>query len=271
MVTPHVVSGSLDKIFRELEAGAKSHLREFAHQYGSHDVQPELFNQTGFVADSILLLAEHQAADLIVMGTHGRRGVDHTALGSVTEKVLRKATCPVLVVRKPVHDFADPTWEHNPVRLWKILFCTDFSENSDRALNYAVSLATQYQAQLILIHVLEDLPSEAGIDTATAELVERMERPVPSDLRCRLELRSVVRIGKAHEQIIQLALESKADLVVMGVMGRNALDLALFGSTTHRVIQMGTCPVFVVPPEAKALSKQQVACGVADSIPLLST
>lgn len=240
--------GALDRVYQELGVTAKEHLQEWVAEHSLDGIRPELVVQCGVIADSILLLAEQQAPDLIVMGTHGRQGLDRVTMGSVTEKILRKASCPVLAVRKPLHDFAKPgPAPGEKVSLRKILFCTDFSECSDRAMEYALSLATEYNAELTLLHVVEDIPESTELQTATADLAYRMEKPVPPEMRDWCAIRSIVRIGKPYQQIVQLALEAETDLVVMGVRGRSTLDLALFGSTTHRVIQLGSCPVLVVP------------------------
>ena len=76
--------------------------------------------------------------------------------------------------------------------------------------------------------------------------MKRLDKLIPPDERKTLKTKTAVRIGKPYQQIIQLALETKIDLVAMGVHGRGALDLAVFGSTTYRVMQLGPCPVLAV-------------------------
>ncbi len=225
---------------------AEEQLREVVKGHTRNGVQPEFVVQSGTVSEAILSFSEKESVDLIVMGTHGRQGVDHLTMGSVAEKVLRKARCPVLAVRRPVHDFIAPGRGEDPVCLRKILFCTDFSEYSEGALRYAVSLAMEYNAELTLLHVLEDVPAAGDLEQETTKIVEKLEAPVPAEGRDWCVIKSVVRIGRPYQEIIQLALESRADLVIMGVRGRSALDLALFGSTTHRVLQLGPCPVLAV-------------------------
>jgi len=196
--------------------------------------------------DSILALANQKNVDLIVMGTHGRSGLDRFLLGSTTEKILRKARCPVLVVRKPVNRFVKPEDRRDPVHPRKILSCTDFSKHSEMALKYALSLATEFSAELTLLHVLEDVPRSPEVKSVAAEVLRDLEALVPREAIDWCTIRPVIRIGKPYQEIIQLALEARSDLIVLGVRGRSALDLALFGSTTHRVIQLGTCPVLAV-------------------------
>ncbi len=236
---------SVSTINEKVRAEAAQQLRAFEKIHTHNGIRAEQIVQEGVVTDSILSFAEQQTIGLIVMGTHGRQGLDRLTVGSVTEKVLRKARCPVLVVRRPSHDFVDP--EHqDPVHLRKILLCTDFSDCSLSALDYAFSLAMEYNADLTLLHVVEDLPDSKDLQSVTAAAIRKLEKPVPDEAQNWCTVKPVVRLGKPYQEIIQLALESQTDLVIMGVRGRNALDLALFGSTTHRVIQLGSCPVLAV-------------------------
>jgi nucleotide-binding universal stress UspA family protein len=239
-----------------LRAEAARKLGDFAKKHNCVGAQTECLVEDGAVTDSILDLAEDKAMSLIVMGTHGLRGIDRLALGSVTEKVLRKACCPVLAVRKAAHDYAALTGEPELAELQRILYCTDFSEPSEQAWDHAVSLAAQYHAELTLLHVLDDISSSSDIEAETAKALERLVEPIPSWVRDNVVTRPVVRVGKAYQQIIQLALESQTDLIIMGVRGRNALDIAVFGSTTHRVVQSGPCPVLTVHI-AKKKSEEQ--------------
>src|SRR5215472_5001754 len=144
----------------QLSTDAENGLRELVKTHPRNGLQPECVIRQGFPWESILSFAEERSADLIVMGTHGRRGLDRLTMGSVTERVLRKARCPVLAVRKPAHDFVEPDSASDCVHLRKILLCTDFSDYAQKALSYAFSLATEYNAALTLLHVLEDSSSE---------------------------------------------------------------------------------------------------------------
>src|SRR5713101_1173679 len=137
-----------------------------------------------------------------------RRGFDRLMVGSVTERVLRKASCPVLAVHKPSRDFLSLR-EQDPVRLNRILFCTDFSENSRRALGHALSLTAEYNAELTLLHVLKDIPGVSVIDEAIA--MEQLDNLIPPEKPKAGRIRSMVRKGSAYEQIIQFSLETRPD------------------------------------------------------------
>lgn len=229
-----------------LSAEAQKGLQELVKAHSRNGLQPECFVRQGFPWEAILSFAEERSADLIVMGTHGRRGLDRLTMGSVTERVLRKAHCPVLAVRKPAHDFVEPDSTSDCVHLRKILLCTDFSDHARRALSYAFSLAAEYNAELTLLHVLEDSGSQERLQEATAAAVKELEKLVPAGVPNWCAVKALVRSGKPYQEIVQLAQEQQSDLVIVGVRGRNALNLALFGSTTYRVIQLGSCPVLAV-------------------------
>jgi nucleotide-binding universal stress UspA family protein len=240
-------AGLYDEFCQAVCEGGKEQLQKFVQQNTHNEIQPELLVHQGIAADSILSLARAHKADVIVMGTHGRRGYDRLMLGSVTDRVMRMAPCPVLVVNNlpnvPESAVNQPGQAH---RLTRVLFCTDFSENSKRALDYAISAAQEYNAELTLVHVLEDAPSPARKGEALAAATEQLEKLMHPEMRKTLKIKTAVRIGKPYREIIQFALEAPADIVIMGVHGRGVLDLAVFGSTTYRVMQLGPCPVLAV-------------------------
>ena len=238
---------SYDAYCQDLRVDAQSRLHEFLKNHTHDGVVPELLVQQGTAPDSILALAHDSKADLIVMGLHGRRGLDRLMLGSVTDRVMRSAQCPVLAVCQPTHESMETArTKPHAHRLNRILFCADFSENADRALSYAISATIEYDAELILLHVIDQSESPDGMEDVIAAATAQLDKLMPPQRRQDLKIRTEVRIGKPYQEIIQLALESQIDLVSMGVRGRGALDLAVFGSTTYRVMQLGCCPVLAV-------------------------
>jgi len=235
-----------DEFCQSLCESGKEHLQEFVKNHARDGAQLELVVHQGMAPDSILSFAHAKKADVIVMGTHGRRGYDRLMLGSVTDRVMRRASCPVLAVRNPPREVMAAVEDGRHIhRLRQILFCTDFSENSAPALNYAISATEEYGAELTLLHVLEEIPSSARTEKAITVANERLDKLIPSGTQD-LKIKTAVRIGKPYQQIIQLAAEGQIDMVAMGVRGRGALDLAVFGSTTYRVMQLGPCPVLAV-------------------------
>jgi len=208
----------------------------------------------GSVAPEILRTASDLAADLIVMGTHGRGGFEHWLLGSVAENVLRQANCPVLTVPRVVHEPAGG----EAVTFKSIVCAVDFSRDSQRALDYALSLAQAAAGRLVLVHVLEQFDSDEPIVTAHFNVSEfrrtlerdaraRLEQMIPSSARAWCETDIVVAHGKASREVLRVADAYRADLIVLGVHGRNAVDLLLFGSTTQHVLHSAHTPVLTVP------------------------
>ena len=209
--------------------------------------------EEGNVVAEILQRAGALPADLIVLGTHGRSGFERMMLGSVAERVLRKAACPVLTVPRRVGS-ASPT---APAVFTRILCPVDFSPSSMRAIDYAVSLAEEAGGRLTLLHVLEwfseDEPREHGHFSVPEyrrymqqDARTRLQKAVPDEARLWCEPEEVLDAGKPSQQILRTAAERSADLIVMGVAGHNPLNLALFGSTAQRVVREATCPVLTI-------------------------
>ena len=233
------------KFFRALNEGGEVRLQRFAKEYAAAGLQPTLVVHQGNAPNCILSVAQKENIELIVMGTHGRRGLDRLVLGSTTDRVMRKAVCPVLVVSDPSHKVLDsgPEGHH---RLSRILYCTDFSNNSERARGYAISLAAEYRAELTMLHVAETSHDLARAEALTAKHRQELDKLVSDMERDNLNVRSAVRFGKPYEEIVRHATEAQTSLIIVTARGGDAVDRAVFGSTTYRVIQLGPCPVLAI-------------------------
>lgn len=185
----------------------------------------------------VVRAAQDLHADLVVMGTHGRSGFQRWVLGSVTETVLRRAPCPVLTVPAPAPG------RPGPMLFKRILCATDFSPASEAAVTFATSLAEEADACLLLVHVL-DRPGD-GHDFQCAARA-RLRRALPPEAREYCLPEEIVMCGKAAPEILRLAAEREAGLIVMGVHGRSPLDLMAFGSVTQQVVREAVCPVLTV-------------------------
>jgi len=221
------------------------------------NVQVDVVVDVGDPTRQILARAEPRDVGMIVMGTHGASGFEHLVLGSVTEKVLRRARCPVLTVPPRVHTAAALPFQ-------RILCAIDFSDSSLSGLEWAWSLAEEAGATVSLLHVIEwpwdeppappfeKLPGTEGRrllefrHAAEVSSRQQLESLVPDNLRHRCPSTPLVRHGKAHREVLAAAAETRADLIVMGVHGRNAVDMTLFGSTTNQVVRRASCPVLTV-------------------------
>lgn len=96
------------------------------------------------------------------------------------------------------------------------------SENSGRALNYAISATTEYKAELTLLHVWGEKP--ANTDQAMAATAQELERLIPTELRQTLNTRFALRVGKPYKQLVEFAKETHPDIVAMGVRDRGSLE-----------------------------------------------
>jgi nucleotide-binding universal stress UspA family protein len=232
--------------FRQTQiANARRELQQLLSAFSG--IRAECIVQEGMAADAILRLAREREMSLIVLGTHGRRGFDRLMLGSTTERVLRRASCPVLVVRPTAPGSSDRATADEPVPIRRILCCVDFSPHSRRALEYALSAAEAYDAEVTVFHALDDVSESANVGRETDAVMETLEKLLPPGASRSTKARLEVRLGRAYQEILKLASEMQADLIVTGVRGRHSLDLAAFGSTTYRVVQLGSSPVLTVP------------------------
>jgi nucleotide-binding universal stress UspA family protein len=214
------------------------------------DVQVEL----GSPVHRILDQAARLPADLVVMGTHGSSGFEHLVLGSVAEKVLRKAPCPVITVPPRARSRSRPPFRH-------LLCATDFSAASASAVKLALSLADQSSASLTLLHVLEwpwheppqpsidELPAEQGFALAMfrRESEDRARKQLEALVpQCRTCVHVAVASGTPYEQILSAAAAANADLIVLGVGRRSVVNLAILGSTANHVVRAAECAVLTL-------------------------
>jgi nucleotide-binding universal stress UspA family protein len=236
----------------DMRATLTTELRAFVDsvETGGSAVQLEIAE--GDPIDAIVRASRTRRADLIVMGTHGRSGMDRVMLGSVAESVLRKADCPVLTVPRRAGPVAS-------LAFTRILCAIDFSAASLRALQYAAELAPAAGADLCALHVVELVTGDGDglhkeiIDAATdyresfrQAALERLAAAVPAALGDDRNLRPLVTIGRPHREIVRIAEHEHCDLIVMGVEARSRADLLLFGSTTQHVLRRASCPVLTI-------------------------
>jgi nucleotide-binding universal stress UspA family protein len=184
-----------------------------------------------------------QRFDLIVLGTHGRTGVQKLLLGSSAEEVFRRARIPVLTIGPAVKSGA-----HSGGRFHCVLFATDFNAVSAAAAPYAVSLAQENQARLVLLHVLPK-PKRRERELSVAEVLHRLHEFVPAEaeLWCRPE--AMVRHGDPAEEILATAKEHNANLIILGVCGVDRLAGAAMHidrAVTYQVVANAGCPVLTV-------------------------
>ncbi len=199
--------------------------------------------RTGEIWATLAEVLSDNNIDLIVMGTHGRGGIKKLFLGSTAETVMRHANCPVMTLAVHVPP-------ELPKRFAHILYATDFSAGSSRALSYAVALAEEDRSELTLLHVIEsEAASEAELLDWKQQDREKMRRMVPRgvDLECKPEIE--VEIGTPEVEILRIAETRNAALIVMGSHAAGAVSTHLPWTTLHHVLLNAPCPVLTVRGE----------------------
>jgi nucleotide-binding universal stress UspA family protein len=210
--------------------------------------------RTGDSIHGIITAARKGPADLIVIATHGYTGVKRVLLGSTTERVVRHAPCTVLTV--PARITGRHTGKRSLLKLKKILVPIDFSKVSEDALPWATSLAAEFDAELILLHVVEKFPSDYLLGPA---LMNHVITPLMKEGEAVLKamagnlskvagrrVSAVVCDGKPFEEICRTARKLSADLITLTTHGYMGLKRVWLGSTAERTVRHASCPVLVV-------------------------
>ena len=216
---------------------------------------PTFHGRTGRAFDQICRAARELKADLIVMATHGRTGLKRFVLGSNAERVVQHTSSPVLIVREHERDLL--TDDGQQLRLQSMLVPTDFSDSSREGVSYALTLAGQFNARLIVFHsftmpnfTANDIgaqraaPSREGLQAAAEEQMRSFVGGIDFG---GVEFESQVRAGSAAEQICEQAEKQKVDLIVTSTHGRTGLWHVLIGSVAEHVVRYARSPVLVVP------------------------
>ena len=213
----------------------------------------------GHPPDEIAKFVAMHRIDLVVSATHGRSGLKRVFLGSITERLMRILPCPLLIV-KSLADTETPAGEFS-LGFKKILVGCDFSVFSELAVQYGLSLAQDFESELHLIHVVEtpfykDIlkgGSSSGISSEKNlhdQLNEKLSKMIPEGSEIWCHPKTVLLAGRPYEEIIKYSLLNSIDLIVLGIRGRNLIEVLLTGSTTDRVSRQSPCPVLSVCPTA---------------------
>ena len=209
-----------------------------------------LMAEAGDPVDTIVDQAVSIPADVIVMGTHRRSGLNRLLYGSVTEHVLHRAPCPVLTV--PAHSPSAPSG----ARFTRILCAMDFSPAAMQALGFALELGRRSRGLVMVQHAVE-LPDEEPRVHAHFNVAEyrtylledaraRLNELLASEDCANVDVQPVVSAGRSYREILKEAEARAADLIVMGAHGRGGLGHALTGSATNQVMRAAACPVLTV-------------------------
>ncbi len=225
-------------------------LEELAASIGQAGVRATGTQVIGIPSEELTRAAREWEADLIVMGTQGRTGLDYVLVGSTAERVVKTAPCPVLAVRTGSSVVEDD------VRMRRLLVPLDFFQPSIDALETALLLARRVSASMKLVHVLDwawirlhysptDLAEEPRI---RKDLEDRLDRYAGILRHAGIAVDTSILGGAGPvEHIVEAAAQQGADLVIMGTHGRRGLQHALMGSVAEGVLRRAPCPVLAVP------------------------
>lgn len=254
--TAYGVRVDLKSLEEALMEESARRLRQLSKKAESAKVPVQYIVRTGDIHEEIHRIVRSAKIDFIVMGTHGRRGIERWVLGSVAEQLLRSIKAPLLTIgriRKP---------ETAPPAIRRILVTTDFGEGTPEAMAYAFSIAQECQAQISILHVIGDIGADAGekyLDILIKRIGDRLEKLIPDEARLWCDVKARVEAGLPFKVILKALEKENADLLVMNVHGKRGLDRSLLDSTAERVVRAAPCPVLMIPPKARAYRKRQPA------------
>lgn len=223
---------------------AQEEMGEFLISGRLRDVPHETLVERGHFWPTLQHLIEKHEIDLVVVGTDGTRGWQKFFLGSGAEQVFRQAKCPVLTVGPAVKDGAPKEIEFK-----NILFATDFGLGAEREAEYAFSFAQENQANLTMLHVVRhaDDYTDEGLALKRGAISHELGElaPTGSEVWCKVEMR--MRLGDPAEEILQVAREMKADLIVIGAKKERSVSAGhVLGGTAYHVVCAAPCPVLTV-------------------------
>ena len=199
------------------------------------------------VGEAIMMQAQVNSVDMIVMRSR-RRPHRAALLGSTAESVCRSAPCPVLVMHNDEQQIIE--------NLARVLVAYDFSDYSELALKYGLSIAQEHQAQLHLLHVLpprsvsepEIAWFPVGGESAYHTAARRLQRVAPAEVNLWCDVKTAVSEGQPYREILNYAEKNEIDLISVGAHGAGFGMRALFGSNVDRVLRQSPCPVLVARP-----------------------
>ena len=211
----------------------------------------------GSEADLILQYARENDVDLIVMGTHGRRGLGYVFLGNIAQEVVRFATCPVYTVRESEKP-------HSPDKTNVILCPVDFSENSKAAISMAREAAHLYKARLQLLHVVKNTlysPYNIFEEKNTLRLPQEMAERYEKEMKQQFDaspgpgvlVEFKVATGHVVSEIQEYVQSNPIDLIVIATHGMTGLKHFVLGGVAEKVIRRALCPVLTVKSFGKSL------------------
>ncbi len=254
---------------------ARDRLKKMVEDLG---IECEIIILAGNPAEEIERSARDNNVDMLIAATHGGSGIKRFLIGSVTDRLVKILSCPMMVLHPMENQIV--SLAQKGIKLESILVGCDFSPDSKLALDYAIGLAQEFQTQLYLAHVTKSQEQldfsasqyiklqpgdafgwnrpdniglrhkETGEDMPKSSILARLERQllnlVPEDCKNWCQPVTVLLEGQPYKELLNYAEQKEVDMIVLGVRGHSLLEQFLIGSTTDRVISRASCPVLTV-------------------------
>ncbi|HTG00349.1 MAG TPA: universal stress protein [Nitrospirota bacterium] len=239
-----ILPSQMERRFESGTAFCKNAKQELKAEFGLNG-SVESFICQGEPPEVILETAAAKNADLITLGTYGRKGFKRLLMGSVTSQVILNASCDVLVIKKQC---AKCTGRYS-----SLLVPFDGSESSKQALKRACNLSKLDGAEVSVLYVIpryEEMVDFLKTETISKSLYHEAEKITDAAKRlaagANVQIKAVVQEGHASDKILEIAKAMRNDCIVMGTHGWSGVNKAIMGSTAERIIAYAECPVLVV-------------------------
>lgn len=252
--------GANSAIMEAVREHAEAKMETCHRQCAEHGVNVRGRVLAAAPAHGIVEAAVDFNADLIVVGTHGRSALERLVLGSTCEGVIRRSPIPVLTIKHPQREFVE---RDDTIDIDRVLCPCDFSEFSRLALPYAAEICTEFDATLVLEHVVHPVATFTS-EFATAGEIEKAEGrhalqslEALADTVTGVHTELTVLSGVPAKIIAETAERDRTDLIVMTTHGRAGFTHALLGSVAEKVIRLAPCPVLTIRPAERVAEKEQ--------------
>jgi nucleotide-binding universal stress UspA family protein len=246
----HIPPGQLGTTIHRMKEDATQQIAGLLASSHFKDVPFQVILDHGDVMTMVSALVDKHSIDLIVAGSHGKHGIQKLLSPSVEEAIAGAAKCPVLLIGPEAA--VEPEAE---VHLSRILYATDFSRQSRRAMDYAYALAKAYAAKLLVMHVAENILREPLANRMTADAFIRkrlLESDLPENVQG-VEPEFMVALGMPEERILQAAKQRDIQLIVVGVPGTShpGLSSHLPGPLAWNLASHSLCPLLAIRSDAQ--------------------
>ena len=250
-----------DQPFNWAGESASPSRRTFGGWPTRHGSRSHIGFSTATPAEIILLHAQAVLPDVIVVGSHQRRGLDRLRAGSVAERVIAKATVPVLLVPARLRTATGGAFRH-------VAVAVDLRAGSDGAVERALALASNTADRITLLHVVPGFSSGVpphlyryGVAEYQSQLVrdarQRLQLAVPAQRQSRAAIHTRVLRGDTAAEISRVVSSIGADLLIVGAPRRGVVARALFGTTAARLLKVIDVPLLAIPGVGQTSGREE--------------